>query len=76
MLDDIYDLFNIWLVKRLPAQNYEHPTEKPPTLHEKALRRCTRVGDITLDLFGGSGSTLLAEQLKENVSWLKLNLSL
>lgn len=65
MLDDIYDLFNIWLVKRLPTQNYEHPTEKPPTLHEKALRRCTRVGDIILDLFGGSGSTLIAcEQLK------------
>ena len=65
MLDDIYDLFNIWLLKRLPAQNYEHPTEKPPTLHEKPLRKCTRVGDLILDLFGGSGSTLIAcEQLK------------
>jgi len=58
-------LFNIWLAKRLPAQEYEHPTEKPPTLHEKALRRCTKAGDIVLDLFGGSGSTLIAcEQLK------------
>jgi DNA modification methylase len=64
-LDDIYDLFNIWLVKRLPAQNYEHPTEKPPTLHEKPIRRCTRVGDMVLDLFEGSGSTMIAcEQLK------------
>jgi len=65
LTDDILDLFNIWLAKRLPAQEYEHPTEKPPTLHEKALRRCTKAGDIVLDLFGGSGSTLIAcEQLK------------
>lgn len=65
LTDDILDLFNIWLAKRLPAQDYEHPTEKPPTLHEKALRRCTKAGDIVLDLFGGSGSTLIAcEQLK------------
>lgn len=64
-IDDILDLFNIWLVKRLPAQEYEHPTEKPPTLHEKPLRRCTKPGDVVLDLFGGSGSTLIAcEHLK------------
>lgn len=65
LTDDILDLFNIWLAKRLPAQEYEHPTEKPPMLHEKALRRCTKAGDIVLDVFGGSGSTLIAcEQLK------------
>lgn len=65
LVDDILDLFNIWLAKRIAAQDYEHPTEKPPTLHEKALRRCTKAGDIVLDLFGGSGSTLIAcEQLK------------
>lgn len=64
-IDDIYDIFNIWLVKRLPTSSYEHPTEKPPTLHEKALRRCSRIGDSILDLFGGSGSTLIAcEMLK------------
>lgn len=63
--DDILDLFNIWLAKRIPGNEYEHPTQKPPSLHEKALRRCTRVGDTVLDLFGGSGSTLIAcEQLK------------
>lgn len=66
-IDDILDLLNIWLVKRLSGQNYEHPTEKPPTLHEKPLRRCSKPGDVVLDLFGGSGSTLIAcEQLKRN----------
>ena len=65
LIDDIFDLFNIWLVKRIPTVEYEHPTEKPPTLHEKALRRCTKPNDTVLDLFAGSGSTLIAcHQLK------------
>lgn len=65
--DDILDLLNIWLVKKLPTQTYEHPTQKPPSLHEKALRRCSKPGDSVLDLFGGSGSTLIAcEQLKRS----------
>jgi DNA modification methylase len=64
-IDDILDIFDIWLVKRLAGQDYEHPTQKPVTLHEKALRRCTKVNDIVLDSFGGSGSTLIAcQQLK------------
>lgn len=64
-IDDIMDGLDIWLAKRLPGQEYETATSKPPTLHEKALRRCTQINDIVLDLFGGSGSTLIAcEQLK------------
>ncbi len=63
--EDIMDLLDIWLIKRIPGKDYQHPTEKSPTLHEKALRRCTKIGDTVMDLFGGSGSTLIAcEQLK------------
>lgn len=66
-IEDILDMIDIWLVKRLSGTEYQHPTEKPPTLHEKALRRCTRPGDSILDLFGGSGSLLIAcEQLKRS----------
>ena len=73
LLDDIEDYLSIWLVKRLPTADYEHPTEKPPTLHEKPLRRCTRPGDIILDLFGGSGSTLIAcEQLKRTAYLMEI----
>jgi len=73
-IDDILDMLDIWLVKRLPGQDYEHPTEKSPTLHEKALRRCTRINDIVLDLFGGSGSTLIAcEQLKRKCFLMEIN---
>lgn len=63
--DDILDLLNIWLVKRLPSNEYQHPTQKNPQVHEKALRRCTRPGDAVLDLTCGSGSLLSAcHQLK------------
>lgn len=66
--DDIMDLFNIWLEKRVNGQDYEHPTQKPPSLYEKALRRCTKPGDIVLDLFAGSGSLMIAaEQLKRRI---------
>lgn len=64
-IDDILDLFNIWLVRRLPTNQYEHPTSKPPSLHERPLRRCTKVDDLVIDCCGGSGSSLVAcEQLK------------
>jgi len=63
-IDDILDLLDIWLVKRLPTNEYQHPTEKPVVLHDRPLRRCTRPGDAVLDMFGGSGSLVTAcEQL-------------
>lgn len=65
VIDDILDLINIWLVKRVPGSEMEHPTQKSPTLHEKVLRRCTRPGDVVLDMTAGSGSILAAcEQMK------------
>lgn len=65
LTEDILDQLNIWLIKRIPGNQYSHPTQKPPTLHEKALRRCSKPGDIVLDLTAGSGSILAAcEQLK------------
>lgn len=63
-IDDVYDAMDLWLARRVSGRGYDHPTEKPPTLHERPLRRCTRPGGAVLDLFGGSGSTLVAcEQL-------------
>jgi len=65
LIEDIGDLFDLWLVRRLPSQEYQHPTQKPATLHEKALRRCTKPGDAVLDLTAGSGSLMIAaEQMK------------
>lgn len=43
-----------------PAKNKEHPTMKPIKLMARLIRNSSNVGDIVLDLFGGSGSTLIA----------------
>lgn len=59
-IEEIMDLFDVWLVSRDPVHEYHHPTQKPTSLHEKPLKRCSKPDDIVLDLFGGSGSTLLA----------------
>lgn len=60
LLDEIND---IWMAKRLSAKDYEHATSKPPQLHEKAIKRCTKPNDIILDSFLGSGSTLIAGEV-------------
>jgi DNA modification methylase len=73
LIDDILDLLNIWLVKRLAGNEYQHATSKPPTLHERAIRRCSKPGDIILDSFGGSGSALIAaHQLKRRAYLVEL----
>jgi DNA modification methylase len=65
LIEEILDMLDIWLVKRLPANEMEHPTEKPPSLYEKSLRRCSRPGDIILDMTAGSGSLMVGcDQLK------------
>jgi hypothetical protein len=39
-----------------------HPTVKPVALVAEAIKDCSRRGEIVLDLFGGSGTTLVAAQ--------------
>ena len=45
---------------RLSQDEYLHPTEKPDWLVMKALKNSSKFKDIVLDLFGGSGSTIMA----------------
>lgn len=49
----------LWQEKK-PAANRIHPTAKPVELIERALLNSSKAGDIVMDLFGGSGSTLIA----------------
>ncbi len=49
----------LWQVDK-PAANRLHPTMKPIALIERALANSSRTHDVVLDLFGGSGSTLIA----------------
>jgi DNA modification methylase len=43
-----------------PKRSAEHPTMKPVALIRRMLNNSTQPGDVVLDLFGGSGSTLIA----------------
>lgn len=47
-----------------PAANRAHPTAKPVSLVERALVNSSKPGDVVVDLFGGSGSTLVACERK------------
>jgi DNA modification methylase len=53
------DQGDVWEIKK-PARNGLHPTMKPVELVERALRNSSRPGDVVLDAFGGSGTTLIA----------------
>ena len=51
-----------WPVKKMSHQNMVHLTEKPVELAARALQYSSKPGEFVLDLFGGSGSTLMACQ--------------
>lgn len=73
-LDEILEIINIWIVKRDIDQEYKHPDQKPVTLAEKPLKRCTAPGHIILDLFGGSGSMIIAaEQINRQVRMMEID---
>ena len=49
---------DLWEIKK--DSKYKHPTQKPVALSERAIKNSTKQGNAVLDLFGGSGSILLA----------------
>lgn len=53
-------LTTIWTMKREPVGGYVHPTQKPVELIERAIKNSSKNGEIVVDLFGGSGATLIA----------------
>jgi DNA modification methylase len=52
----------LWEIKRDSTREYIHPTQKPTMLGSRAIRNSSKRGDIVLDLFLGSGSTLIAAE--------------
>jgi DNA modification methylase len=53
---------DVWSVKKVNPQSMVHLTEKPVELASRALQYSSRQGEHVLDLFGGSGSTLIAAE--------------
>ena len=53
---------DVWPIKKVGPQSMVHLTEKPVELAARAIQYSTRPGENVLDLFGGSGSTLIAAE--------------
>jgi DNA modification methylase len=65
LLEEILDQPTTVIDEKRPRSSKDHPTMKPIKLIAKQIRNSTRPGELVIDLFGGSGSTLIAcEELK------------
>jgi DNA modification methylase len=65
---------DVWSIKKVNPQSMVHLTEKPVELALRAVQYSTRPGENVLDLFGGSGSTLIAaEQTGRSAFLLELD---
>ncbi len=64
---------DVWSISR-ESKKYIHPTQKPIGVPARAINNSSKIGDIVLDLFGGSGSTLIAcEQLNRKCYMMELD---
>ncbi len=63
------DLTSTWKVSKDANQTYQHPTQKPIELCAMPLQNSSRKGDIILDLFLGSGSTLIAAEQTDRICY-------
>lgn len=52
--------FDLWSISRDSGKDYVHGTQKPVAVPERAILNSSKAGDIVLDYFLGSGSTLIA----------------
>ena len=65
---------DLWHVKKMNHTQTVHLTEKPTELAVRAMQYSSRPGENVLDLFGGSGSTLIAaEQTSRNAYLMELD---
>ena len=61
---------DVWSVKKVNPQSMIHLTEKPVELAVRAMQYSSREGENVLDLFGGSGSTLIAAEQTNRKAYL------
>jgi DNA modification methylase len=61
---------DVWSIKKVNPQSMIHLTEKPVELASRAIEYSSKRGENVLDLFGGSGSTLIAAEMTGRKSYL------
>ena len=65
---------DLWRIGRDDATTYVHGTQKPIGVSGRAITNSSKEGDIILDYFGGSGSTMIAcEQLGRKCRMMELD---
>lgn len=64
------DYQDIWRLQREMGRNKDHATAKPIELLEKPIKHASKEDDIVLDLFGGSGSTLIACEKTNRICYM------
>lgn len=74
LLTDAPEPSSVWEVSRGDVGKYVHPTQKPLELLAIPIRNSSRSGDVVVDLFGGSGSTLMTcDQMGRTCRTLELD---
>jgi DNA modification methylase len=64
----------VWQVNRMKGLQMQHPTQKPLEICERGIKNSTNINELVLDLFLGSGSTMLAShQLKRKCYGMELD---
>ena len=65
---------SVWTISKDNANDYVHATQKPVEVSATAIKNTTNENEKVLDLFGGSGSTLIAcEQLNRKCYMMELD---
>lgn len=73
-IEQFADMLDIWFERRDQTQSYVHLTQKPIRLAGRAIRKSCPIDGSVIDLFGGSGSTLIAaEQLGRQAFLMELD---
>ena len=61
---------DVWFQARDKSSEYEHPTQKPIRLVGRAVRKSCAPGGAVIDLFGGSGSAMMAAEQTERSAFI------
>jgi DNA modification methylase len=69
MVTSMKDESTVWEIKRDHGRHYMHPTQKPTDLAIKAILNNSRPGNIVLDFFLGSGSTIIGCEQSDRICY-------